>query len=136
MIWYGTASFFNNCPTSPPGGGACGTCFATLGGVAYPHLNGFPGDYSYYCAPEPPPNNGGLPAMNCGDYLPIWSTCYSRNIQSEIVDHGPGAACTLDQVTCPFTYRAYRLLDLTPVTFSNLGGDPNAGLMMTEFQTP
>ena len=138
-IFTGTASFFNNCPTSGPGGGACGTCYSNNGGVAYPHVTGFPTDYSYACAPEPPPNNGGLPALACGYYLPI-SSCTVSSLLTPIVDHGPGAACTIDQIPSPNcdgqANYCYRILDLTPITFSDLGGDPLQGLVLVAFTTP
>ena len=133
MYWYGTASFFNNCPSSSPGGGACGLCQSNLGGVAYPSLNGFPGDYAASCTDQ----FGGLPALSCGDYLPIWNQCSNYGpLLVEIADHGPGAACTLDNIPCGNPIgSAYRLLDLTPVSFADLGGDPNAGLVWSIFQT-
>jgi len=47
-----------------------------------------------------PPNNGGLPELACGYYLPMYNICTNMDLLSPIVDHGPGAACTLDYIPC------------------------------------
>ena len=127
----GTATFFNNCDASHRG--ACGTCYSDQGGVAYPHLVGFPGDYSAGCVA-----GGGMVALHCGDYITLGNFCSGQvpYLFAPIVDHGPGAACTLDTLCGIPTSFGYRLLDLTPVTYANIGGDPLAGHVAVNIATP
>ncbi len=137
-LWVGTATYFNNCPAASGGGhgaGACGTCFRDEGGIAYPNVTGHPPDYSSSCTSY----YGGITPEPCGQYLNLVNYCvYGEDVAAPIVDHGPGAACTLDTISyaCTGANYAYRLLDLTPLTYSDIGGDLQAGHTLIWWQDP
>lgn len=132
-----TATFYTGCAVQGTrGNGACGTCYRDRLGVAYPSLNGFPGDYSAQCS-EPP-----IRKLSCGDILLLRRACpYDANmsVSVPIVDHGPGAACHLD-VACGITTPApsyyQRILDLTPVAFAAVGGSPTRGYIEVNVAYP
>ncbi len=138
MNWYGTATFFDSCPQSGKGGGACGICFSNEAGIAYPYVTGHLPDCAKSCTV---PHGFELPELACGAYVSIQNLCSTGGyIEFPIVDHGPGAACTLDMLPCDWNsdknpQAGYRLLDLTPVTFQDLGGKVGAGYIWTTFQT-
>lgn len=127
---YGSASWYTTCnlSTSGPPNGACATCYRDLGGIAYPSLQGFPGNYASSCTYMPP--------VSCGTYLGLTNLCTPYGVASEVVDHGPGAACTLDPDECLPNVWDYRLIDLTPYTFQNAGGSLWRGLTILEIGIP
>ena len=136
MRWYGPASWYNLCPTSGSGGGACGTCFSNRSGMAYPNVSGHGPDYSYNngCTVA----DGGITQESCGTNLTVYgvpqSSCVQKKLSVPIVDHGPGAACHSDHISCPYYY-SYRLIDLTAYSFTAFGGPLSYGIMYVEFLT-
>jgi len=156
MAFYGNATMFSSCKSANDSCtcnnntckcGACGTCRWDDGGVAYPAVNGFPGDYQrpysvsnpngrcnssvpYCCNTSTGP--GYLPYESCGTYLSLTNYCKGGGVLTPIVDHGPGAACTRDHLECEPLVIGYRLLDLTPVTYSDVGGNATYGRVMLE----
>lgn len=102
--------------------------------MAYPNVAGHvPPEYAASC------DGGLLPLMACGDYLGIYNICdYTGElIYVPIVDHGPGAACNLDLMPCSAYQPTYvsRILDLTPISYADLGGNVPAGHLIAGFWT-
>jgi len=132
--YFGTATYYN-CTTGPL---ACGgqPCPQNSGGLAYPILTNHPPDYSVSCT-------GGMVALACGTYITLSNLCTGVSLLSPIIDHGPGAACRVD--TLPRTLYdangtaygyAYRLLDLTPTSFMDTGGNLADGKVILQIDTP
>jgi hypothetical protein len=132
--YYGTATYYD-CTT---GVLACGgqPCPKNSGGLAYPILTNHPPDYSAACT-------GGMAALSCGTYISLYNLCNGGDVLSPIIDHGPGAACRVDSIPCTLYDQngnvygyAYRLLDLTPTTFMDVGGSLSDGRVVLQIDTP
>jgi len=123
MTYYSSCKLASNncspCNNTTCKCGACGTCRADEGGIAYPYVTGFPGDYQSACGHC---TGCAMPKEPCGTYIGLYNTCNNSGLlYAPIVDHGPGAACTLEKIQCASTLE-FRLLDLTPVTYGDLDG--------------
>jgi hypothetical protein len=86
--YVGTASYY----TCSKSSGACATCNSkSANQVAYPNLNNHPPNYASACGP--------IPVHSCGDTIYVANYCDCNNPKGAnliVVDHGPGAACTVD----------------------------------------
>ncbi|HXM42300.1 MAG TPA: hypothetical protein VN924_13690 [Bryobacteraceae bacterium] len=125
--YIGTASYY----TCAKGSGACGTCNSNnTNQVCYPDLNGHPPNYAASCGP--------IPVHSCGDVLYVANYCNCADpigASLTVVDHGPGAACTVDVpqcdlCTCSGGNKYYRYMDLPQNTFTALGGNLTQGLII------
>ncbi len=126
----GTASWYD-CTTGPL---ACTNqpCPPSSGGFAYPNVVGHPPDYAASC--------GGVVALPCFTYVSLSNLCAFAVVASQVIDHGPGAACMVDNLPCVINTPAgpyfcgYRFVDLTALTFMNLGGKLYQGILAAQLE--
>lgn len=125
--YLGTASWFKCggacCGYPGTNNGACGDCCADDPGVAWPYIGSI--NYASCFA---------INQLSCGSSIDITNLCSGTSMNVAIVDHGPGAACTVvNSGACSAAPGSYeRLIDLTVYAFDALGGDLHVGWFPVE----